>query len=162
MECGSNTVTLSRLKQVDFSSYIFVETTGLLVKDASGYRSISDLSGKTIGVVAGTTNERAINEQPKRRKLNSTVVPFKTRDEAFAAMEDGKVDSFASDQLLLVGAAAKAKDPATLKLLPEELSFEPYGIVLPRCAPPVRQASRSTARSGISLRKSKQTHSVFC
>jgi glutamate/aspartate transport system substrate-binding protein len=132
MECGSSTVTLTRLKQVDFSSYIFVESTGLAVKEASGLRSISDFSGKTIAVVAGTTNERAINEQLKRRQLNATVVPFKTRDEAFAAMEDGKVDAFASDQLLLVGAASKAKDPGSLKMLPDELSFEPYGIALPR------------------------------
>lgn len=132
MECGSSTVTLSRLKQVDFSSYIFVETTGLMVKEASAYRSISDLSGKTIAVIAGTTNERAINEQLKRRQLASTVVPFKTRDEAFAAVEAGKVDAFASDLLLLVGAASKAKDPGSLKLLPDELSFEPYGITLPR------------------------------
>jgi len=132
MECGSSTVTLSRLKQVDFSSYIFVETTGLLVKDASGHRSISDLSGKKIGVVAGTTNERAVNEQLKRRQLSATVVPFKARDEAFAALEEGKVDAFASDKLLLLGAASKSKDPGSLGLVAEELSFEPYGIVLPR------------------------------
>jgi glutamate/aspartate transport system substrate-binding protein len=132
MECGSSTVTLSRMKQVDFSSYIFVESTGLVVKSASGINSISDLSGKKIAVVASTTNERAVNEQLKRRKLNSTVVPFKTRDEAFAAVEEGKADAFASDQILLIGAASKAKDPASLKLLQDELSFEPYGITLPR------------------------------
>ena len=32
MECGSSTMTLARMKEVDFSSVIFVETTGLLVK----------------------------------------------------------------------------------------------------------------------------------
>lgn len=132
MECGSSTITLSRLKQVDFSSTIFVETTGLLVKTASGVRSLSDMSGKKIAVVAGTTNERAINAQLKRRLLNATVVPFKSRDEAFSALEEDKADAFASDKLLLVGAVTKAKDPRSLTLLTEELSFEPYGIVLPR------------------------------
>ena len=63
MECGSSTVTLSRMKQVDFSSYIFVASTGLLVKVAAGARSLSDLSGKTIAVVRGTTNEQAIQDQ---------------------------------------------------------------------------------------------------
>jgi len=38
------------------------------------------------------------------------VVPFKARDEAFAALEEGKVDAFASDKLLLLGAASKSKD----------------------------------------------------
>lgn len=132
MECGSSTVTLSRLKQVDFSSYIFVESTGLLVKAAAGARTLSDLSGKKIAVVAGTTNERAVNTQLTQRKLNATVLPFKSRDEAFAALEDGKVDAFASDKLLLLGVASKAKDQKSLAILADELSFEPYGIVLPR------------------------------
>jgi len=132
MECGSSTITLARMKQVDFSSIIFVETTGLLVKSNSGLRSFDGLGGKKIAVIAGTTNERAINEQLKRRLLSATVVPFKTRDEAFAALEQDKADAFASDKLLLVGAVTKAKDPRALALLPDELSFEPYGIVLPR------------------------------
>ena len=132
MECGSSTITLARMKQVDFSSIIFVETTGLLVKGNSGVRSFDGLGGKKIAVIAGTTNERAINEQLKRRLLSATVVPFKTRDEAFAALEQDKADAFASDKLLLVGAVTKAKDPRSLALLPDELSFEPYGIVLPR------------------------------
>jgi len=132
MECGSSTVTLTRLKQVDFSSYIFVESTGLLIKGASGLRSLSDMSGRKIAVVAGTTNERAVNAQLNRRQISATVIPFTTRDEAFAALEEGNVDAFASDKLLLVGAAGKAKDQKSLTLLPDELSFEPYGIVLPR------------------------------
>ena len=132
MECGSSTITLARMKEVDFSSITFVETTGLLTKTASGLRSLSDLSGKKIAVVAGTTNERAINAQLKRRQLNVTVLPFKSRDEAIAALEEGKAEAFASDKLLLVGAATKAKDPRSLTLLADQLSFEPYGIVLPR------------------------------
>jgi len=132
MECGASTMTLSRMKQVDFSSVIFVETTNLLVKAGPGPRSLSEMSGKTIAVVAGTTNERAINEQLKRRLLDTKVAAFKTRDEAFAAFEQGKADAYASDRLLLVGAVAKAKDPKSLVLIPEELSIEPYGIVLPR------------------------------
>jgi ABC-type amino acid transport substrate-binding protein len=132
MECGSSTMTLARMKEVDFSSVTFIETTGLLIKTASGVRSVSDLSGKTVAVVAGTTNERALHAQLKRRQLNATVLPFKSRDEAFAALEEGKADAFASDKLLLVGAAAKAKDAGALTLLADQLSFEPYGIVLPR------------------------------
>jgi ABC-type amino acid transport substrate-binding protein len=132
MECGASTVTLSRMKQVDFSSYIFVETTGLMVKAASGARTLTDLSGKKIAVISGTTNERAVNEQLKRLQITATVVPMKTRDEAFALLDDGKADAFASDKLLLLGAALKAKEPKSLAILDDQLSFEPYGIVLPR------------------------------
>lgn len=132
MECGSSTVTLSRLKLVDFSSYIFLETTGLMTKGGAGLRSLSDMSGKKIAVISGTTNERAVDAQIKGRQISATLVPFKSRDEAFAALEDGKVDAFASDRLLLVGAAVRSKDPRSMDLLPDQLSFEPYGIVLPR------------------------------
>lgn len=131
MEYGSSTVTLSRLKQVDFPNYIFIETTGLRVNTATGARSLSDLSGKKIAVVAGTTNERAVNTQLKQRKLTATVTPFKSRDEAFAVLEGGKVDAFASDKLLL-GVASKAKDKKLMAMLADDLSFEPYGIALPR------------------------------
>ena len=132
MECSSSTVTLSRLKLVDFSSYIFLETTSLLTRSGSGLRSLSDMSGKRIAVVSGTTNERAVRSQLARREINATVMPFATRDEAFAALEDGKADAFASDRLLLVGAGIRAREPKSFNILSDELSFEPYGIVLPR------------------------------
>lgn len=132
MECSSSTVTLSRMKVIDFSSFIFLETTGLMTKAGSGLRSISDMSGRRIAVIGGTTNERAIHQQLKLLQLAATVVPFKSRDEAFAALEEGKVDAFASDRLLLIGSAVKAKDPRSFDLLPDQLSIEPYGIALPR------------------------------
>ena len=132
LECGASTVTLSRLKLVDFSNYIFLGTTGLLTTVASGRRSISDMSGKKIAVIGGTTNERAINEQIKRRQLNTTVVQVKNADEALAALESGKVDAFASDKLLLLGTASRAKDAKLLGILADDLSLEPYGIALPR------------------------------
>lgn len=132
MECGASTMTLSRMKQVDFSSVTFVESTGLLVRAGSGARGLSDLAGRRIAVIRGTSNEKAVAAQVKRRQLNVTLVPVGSGDEAMAALEGGKADAFASDRLLLVGAIAKAKEPRSLALLPDQLSIEPYGIVLPR------------------------------
>lgn len=132
MECGSSTVTLSRLKQVDFSNYTFVESTGLLTTDKAGIRSIADIAGKRVGVVGGTTNERAVDEFNKRRKLDIKVEALKTREEGLAALEEGKIDAFASDKLLLIAAGVKSKDPKSLVLLSDDLSFEPYAITLPR------------------------------
>ena len=83
-------------------------------------------------MVSGTTNERAVRTQLARREINATVLPFATRDEAFAALEGGKADVFASDKLLLVGVGNAARDSKSLRILADELSFEPYGIVLPR------------------------------
>jgi glutamate/aspartate transport system substrate-binding protein len=132
MECGASTVTLSRMKTVDFSSFIFLETTGLMAKSASGFQSLADLGGKRIAVIGGTTNERAVNDEVKRRQVSATVVPVKTSQEGIAALESGAADAFASDVLLLIGSAPLAKDPKALALLNDKLSIEPYGIVLPR------------------------------
>jgi glutamate/aspartate transport system substrate-binding protein len=132
MECGSSTVTLTRMKQVDFSNYTFVDGTGLLTTAKTGIRSMTDIAGKRVGVIGGTTNERVVTELDKRRMLGLKVVVLKTRDEAIAALEEGKVDAFASDKILLIGAMSSAKDPKAFALLPDDLSFEPYAIALPR------------------------------
>lgn len=131
MECGASTVTLSRLQTVDFSSYIFIETTGLMAKSAAGFKSLTDLAGKRIAVIKGTTNERAVNAQVARRQMNVTVVQVASSQDAMAALDAGTVDAFASDALLLIGGVIQSKDPKSLMLLNDKLSYEPYGIVLP-------------------------------
>jgi ABC-type amino acid transport substrate-binding protein len=132
MECGATSVTLGRMKQVDFSSLTFVDGTGLLVLASTNAKSLGDLGGKKIGVIAATSNEKALSEALKSRLLSATVVPVKTRDDGLAQLESGAIDAFASDRVLLIGLAAKAKDPKALALIVETLSFEPYAIVLPR------------------------------
>jgi glutamate/aspartate transport system substrate-binding protein len=130
MECGSSTVTLGRMKEVDFSDLVFVESTGVLVAKTANIKSFAEMSGKKIAVVAGTTNEHAVNEQIRAQKLNVAVVTVKDRDEGIAALEAGRVDGFASDKLLLVG--AQIKHPEALALLPDDLSIEQSALVLPR------------------------------
>jgi ABC-type amino acid transport substrate-binding protein len=140
LECGSSTVTLSRMKQVDFSSFIFVDGTTLLAAKASGVKSMVDVPGKRVAVVAGTTNEKALADLDRRRQLGLKFVTVKSRDEGFAALEEGKVDAFAGDKLLLMASSSKVKDPKAYTLLSEDLSFEPYAIALPRGEAGLRQA----------------------
>lgn len=132
MECGSSTVTLARMKQVDFSNYIFVDGTGLLARADLNARSLADLGGKKIAVVAGTTNEAALARALKERLVTASVVPVKAREEGIAKLEAKEVDAFASDNLLLLGMGKKVKDPKAYAMLDDGISFEPYAIVLPR------------------------------
>ncbi len=128
IECGASTVTLSRMKQVDFSNYVFVESTGVSVLASSGINSVADLAGKRVAVVVGTSNEQAVDILSKRTQL--TIVRVKDRAEGIAALEGGKADAYASDKLLLIG--AKFTDPKAIRLLGDDLSIEPYAVVLPR------------------------------
>jgi ABC-type amino acid transport substrate-binding protein len=130
LECGSSTMTLGRMKEIDFSSVIFVESTGVVVARSSNIHGFNDLAGKKIAVIAGTTNEQAVIDQNRLHNLNLTLVQVKDRDEGMGALEAGKVDGYASDKLLLVG--TQIKHPETILMLPDDLSVEPYAIVLPR------------------------------
>jgi glutamate/aspartate transport system substrate-binding protein len=140
MECGATTVTLGRMKEVAFSSLTFVDGTGLLVRNSTAGTSLMDLANKKIGVIAGTSNERALADALKAKVVTATVVPVKTREDGLAQLEAGTIDAFASDRVLLVGLAGKSKDPKALALLGDALSYEPYAIVLPRGDWAMRQA----------------------
>jgi glutamate/aspartate transport system substrate-binding protein len=130
LECGSSTITLERMKEVDFSNVVFVESTGMLVTRDSNFHAFTDMAGKKIAVVSGTTNGEAVTQQSRRDKIDVTLVNVNTRDEGMAALESGKVDGYAADKLLLVG--TQVKNPDTLIMLPDDLSIEAYAIVLPR------------------------------
>jgi glutamate/aspartate transport system substrate-binding protein len=130
MECGASTVSFERMAKVDFSSFVFMENTGLLVRTGSGISSVGDLGGKKIAAIAGTTNEFALKKELQRRQLQTSLVEVKDRQEGMAELASGAVDGFASDKLLLVG--AQNAEASTYTLLPENLSYEPYAIALPR------------------------------
>ena len=132
MECGATTLTLGRMKQVDFSSLTFVDGTGLLVRTSTAGNSLKDLAGKKIGVIKGTSNEQALADAMEARTVKAEIVPVKTRAEGLAQLEAGTVDAFASDRVLLIGLAMKSRDPKALTLIGDALSYEPYAIVLPR------------------------------
>jgi ABC-type amino acid transport substrate-binding protein len=130
LECGASTVTLARMKEVDFSNYVFVESTGIAVGAKATVEKLADLAGKKIAVIAGTSNEKVMAAKNREMKLGATLVSVADRDEAVAALESGRVDAFASDKLLLYG--AQFKDPRALRALSDDLSIEPYAIALPR------------------------------
>jgi ABC-type amino acid transport substrate-binding protein len=130
LECGSSTVTLSRMREVDFSSYVFVESTGLVMKSTAASVKLQDLAGKKIAVIAGTSNAKAMATVNEKAQLNATLVQVKDREDAVAALDAGRADAFASDKLLLVG--TRFKDMESFRMLPDDLSVEPYAIALPR------------------------------
>ena len=110
----------------------FIDGTGLLVRSSTQANTLLDLAGKKIGVISGTSNERALADALKAKVVTATIVSVKSRDDGLAQLEAGAIDAFASDRVLLVGLASRAKDPKSLALLIDALSYEPYAIALPR------------------------------
>ena len=78
----------------------------------------------------GSTNMQAIQDQLEQRKLDATLVEVGDREAGYAILARGDVDGFATDKLVLLALMQRA--PQDLILLPEDLSFEPFAIVVPR------------------------------
>jgi ABC-type amino acid transport substrate-binding protein len=135
LECGSTTNNLERQKQVAFSPIFFVSGTKVMVKRASKYRSYRDLRGRAVAVTEGTTNEAAIKAVNAKEGLAIKVVQFRDHDQSFAALAAGKVDAWAGDDALLYAQAAESATPRDFAVLPEYLSYDPYGIMFRRNDP---------------------------
>jgi polar amino acid transport system substrate-binding protein/glutamate/aspartate transport system substrate-binding protein len=132
LECANTTLTQSRLAKVDFSNLIFIDAGGFLVKSGSPINGITDLGGKRIAVLKGTTTEQRLNDALSRRLINASVITITDPNEGIAMLASGKADAYAGDKIKLAGLAAQSKDRDNLALLLEELSFEPYAMALPR------------------------------
>lgn len=132
LECANTTQTQSRLANVDFSNLIFIDGGGLLVKAGSPINQLTDLAGKRVAVLKGTTTETRLNDLLRLRQLSATVVTVADANAGLAMLEEDKVDAYAGDKVKLVGLAVQAKEPAKLALVAEDLSIEPYAMALPR------------------------------
>lgn len=135
LECGSTTSNLQRQKDVAFSPIFFVAGTKLMVPKASKVTSYRDLAGKTVVVTAGTTNEVALRTLSEKQKLGINVVTERDHAESFAALEAGKADAFATDDVLLYGIIATEPRAHDMKVVGEYLSYDPYGLVYRRDDP---------------------------
>ena len=133
IECGTTTKTLSRMQQVDFTALTFLDGGSLLVTIASGISKLTDLSGKRVAVIATTTTERAMRDVIQKLSLqNVTLLSVKDHAEGLGALDDGKIDAYASDRTLLVGLGRSSKNPAKLALLEAFISYEPYAFMVRR------------------------------
>jgi len=131
LDCANTTATQTRMANVDFSSLIFLDGGGLLVK-GSAIQKFADLEGKNIGVIAGTTTDARLDAALKQRLVNAKVTRLKDGNEGIAMLESGSLDAFASDKIKLIGLAVQGKDPKALNILPDNLSIEPLAFALPR------------------------------
>jgi glutamate/aspartate transport system substrate-binding protein len=140
LECGSTTANAERQASVAFSPIIYVAGTKLLVKRSSGIGSYRDLRGKTLVVTSGTTNEAALKQLNDKYGLGITIVSARDHDASYAMLADGKADAFATDDVLLYGFIAARKSQATMAVVGDFITYEPYGIMFRRDDPQMAAA----------------------
>ncbi len=135
IECGASTVTLGRQEQVDFTLMTFVTGGTILSKSANRVANLANLSGRRVAVIEGTTSAVALEVNLRENLIDAEVVLVPDRKEGMTQLENGDVDGFASDQIVLMGEAlaARERNPGLSFSFADELfSFEPYAFMVRR------------------------------
>jgi len=127
--CEPTSVTLARREHVDFSIPTFVDGASLLVA-GDGPTDFNALSGKKIGVLAGTTTETSLRDTLASVGLAAEVTPVKTHEDGLAMLVKGDIVAYFGDRAILAYLAAKSSDPSKLRLATSYFSFEPYALAL--------------------------------
>ena len=140
VECGITTNTLSRQKQVDFSVMTWLDGANFAVREESPYKTLSDLAGKKIAVIAGTTTVGAFKQVLEKSYVNAELVTVHSHAEGLDAVRRGAADAYAADHTVLVGLAVQMAQSMKLRLGDRTLSYEPYGLMLRKNDQDFRQA----------------------
>jgi ABC-type amino acid transport substrate-binding protein len=140
IECGNSSDTISRQKIVDFSLMTWVDGGNFLVKGDKPVKSLTDMAGKKIGVVAGNTTETALKAWAEKNMVTFELVPVETHIDGMQKLNSGEIDGYAADQTVLIGMVASAPKGAKFNIAPHTFSYEPYALVVPRNDADFKQA----------------------
>ena len=129
ISCGPTSFTWNREKYIDFSLSYFVTGTQLLVPKGQKLDSRQDLRKLRIGVEANTTNEAVLKVLDSQLNL----VKVASRSDGLDQLQQGKIDIYASDGILLEALKATATKPNAWEIIPEDdlINRESYACLLP-------------------------------
>lgn len=118
-------ITDERKQKVDFAGPYLLAHQDLLVKSDSNISKGTDLNGKKLCSVTGSTSaqnvQKTIAPKAQLRELSGY-------SECIAALQSGAVDAVTTDDSILAGFAAQDKYKGQFKLAGLKLSNENYGI----------------------------------
>lgn len=121
MIIATMTITKQRNNVVDFSIPYYVAGQAILVPKNSDLLSMSDLNGKKVIIVFGSTSEKNL----RLIAPDAIVEGYRTYTSGYSALKQGRADAMTTDDTILNGFALQ--DP-TVKILPRRYSKEPYGV----------------------------------
>ena len=157
-DCGTTTISLSRMEKVDFSVPIYVDGGGVLVRTNKKAVRMGDLKGKRVAVIPGTTTEQAITKMLDSLSTKATLVPVANGPEGMVLLERGEVDGYAGDKVVLANLKLRSPDPKALMFVSGDFSYEPYGIAVRRDDPDFKLAVN---RALVSLYRTGDIDTIF-
>ncbi len=134
MLARNSTWSLSRDSSLGlvFVATNFYDGQGFMVHKSLGLKSATELSGATVCVITGTTNELNAADFFRTHKIDYKPVVFEKIDDLNTAYDGGRCDAMTGDRSGLSVARFQFKNPDDHMLLPDVISKEPL-------APAVRQ-----------------------
>lgn len=130
----NTTWTLTRDVEIGllFTTTVFYDGQGFMVRTKSKYKSLEDLKDVTICCQGGTTTELNAADYFKQRGISYQIITFEKDGEMIAAYDQGRCDVYTGDRAALAAQRLRLRKPAEHTILPETISKEPL-------APAVRQ-----------------------
>lgn len=122
---------MSRRQLVDFSIPTFLDGASLIVR-ADGPKKLNELTGRKVGVAAGTTTEESLRNSLRDAGIGAEVVAAETHRDGLAMLDEGKISAYFADRSILLFLIKDSKAPEKLRLADDYLSVEPYALALPR------------------------------
>lgn len=121
------TINDARKQRVSFAGPYYVAGQAILVRtdDANAVTAPTDFMAGTQKVCSVTGSTPATNIQQYLKDKATQLVLFDTYDKCVDALKTKTVDAVTTDDVILLGYAAK---DTSLKLLPQTFTAEPYGI----------------------------------
>jgi polar amino acid transport system substrate-binding protein len=118
------TITPTRSRVVDFSRYYYLDGTAIITNQPNIVKN-ADLVGKKVAVLNNSTTIASVQYIIPR----ATLVGVTSYQQAQVLISTGKVAAIAADRSLLLG---WSKTDPSYHLLPDRLSTEVLGIVIPK------------------------------
>jgi general L-amino acid transport system substrate-binding protein len=127
----NTTITFSRnvTLGVNFQGINFYEGQTFIVRTSSGAKKPADLENASICVAAGSTEERTAADFFRERNIKVTIINFQKNDDAIAAYDAGRCDSYTAGIGALAGQRIKLKTPGEHFIMTETISNDPQGPV---------------------------------
>jgi glutamate/aspartate transport system substrate-binding protein len=125
--CADTTNSQSRADHFNFSYNYYVASVKVVVRAKSPATVTTELNGKRIAVITGTTGEQLIKNMDSANAMGMTIVGAVDIDAAWKLFASGAVDAIGDDDIIL---AQKVGTSADYRFLRDPLSVEPYALMM--------------------------------
>ena len=122
---ASYSINDERKQKVDFAGPYLLAHQDLLVKKDSDISKATDLNGKKLCSVTGSTSAQNVQ---KTIAPKANLKEYSGYSECIAALQSGAVDAVTTDDSILAGFASQDKYKGQFKLAGLKLSNENYGV----------------------------------